>query len=360
MLYAFIHSIVRKCVLADPTIQLHSFGHLIERSGATPSVLTLLTGNGFSNHLGLSFSSSAINAAARQYQLGRRATQLLKRIPHIMPEDALRYLRGYPLTHIASRSETSEYRVLRYALLRAIVDVHPDTPYLLTSGASAPGALGASAEFFQKFSAVYTTNYDRLTYWATAQYPIRRFFTDRFAEYVTSDEDVNVPTHFYHRTHYPNRIPILYLHGALHFYHWQGTTTKLQRSAELGSLGQQIRERLAAGLEPEIILEGSAKRKMRQIKQSFYLSDIYDTFQGVSGILVTYGWGFNLQDRHLVDAILRNQNLTEIWISVYEDVDSEENREMRARIDRRRAKAEQLGLATPAKIIYYDADLVPF
>ena len=272
-----------------------------------------------------------------------------------MPEDALRYLRGYPLTYIASRSETSEYRVLRYALLRAIVDVHPDTPHMLASG-----SLASSAEFFQKFSAVYTTNYDRLIYWATAQYPIRRFFTDRFAEYMISDEDANTPTHFYHRSHYSTRIPILYLHGALHFYHWQDTTTKLQRSAELGSLGQQIRERLATGLEPEIILEGSAKRKLRQIKRSSYLSDIHDSFREVSGILVTYGWGFNLQDQHIVDAILRNQNLTEIWVSVYGDVTSPENREMQARISRRRDKAEQRGFPTPARIIYYDADSALF
>lgn len=335
--------------------QPHSFGHLIERSGATPSDLTLLTGNGFSNRLGLSFSSSAINAAARRYPLGRRATQLLEKVPQLMPEDALRYLRGYPLTHIASRSVTSEYRVLRYALLRAIVDVHPDTPHMLASG-----KLASSVEFFQKFSAVYTTNYDRLTYWATAQYPIRRFFTDRFAEYDTSDEDVDAPTHFYHRAHYSKRIPILYLHGALHFYRWQDTTTKLQRSAELGSLGQQIRERLTTGLEPEIILEGSAKRKLKQIRQSAYLSDIYDSFQELNGMLVAYGWGFNLQDQHLVDAILRNQNLTEIWISVYGDITSPENREMQARINRRRDKAEQIGFATQAEIMFYDADSVSF
>ena len=114
------------------------------------------------------------------------------------------------------------------------------------------------------------------------------------------------------------------------------------------------------GFEPMIVLEGGASRKINKIMRNTYLRDVFQRFSNISGVLVTYGWGFNLQDRHLVDIILRNQNLTEIWISVYEDVDSEENREMRARIDRRRAKAEQLGLATPAKIIYYDADSVPF
>ena len=42
----------------------NTFEHLIKRSGAAQNDLTLLTGNGFSNRLGLSFSSSAINTAA--------------------------------------------------------------------------------------------------------------------------------------------------------------------------------------------------------------------------------------------------------------------------------------------------------
>ena len=337
--------------------QIHSFEHLIRCSSTTPSKHTLLIGNGFSNRLGLSFSPADINAAAMRYRLGHRAADLLKKIPSLMPEDALRYLRGYPLTYIESesRSKTSEYRALRSALLRAVVDVHPDKPQKSLSD-----DLESCVEFFRKFSAIYTTNYDRLVYWATVQWSVRQFFTDRFAEYAIADENVDAPTHFYHRTHYRLRIPILYLHGALHFYHWEHTTTKLQRSAELGSLGQQIRERLAVGLEPEIVLDGSAKRKLNRINQSLYLKDIYNSFQEINGILVIYGWGFNLQDRHLVDAILRNQNLTEIWISVYQGVDSEANREMRARIERRRTKAEQLGLATPAKIIFYDAESVPF
>ena len=339
--------------MSNSMVQPRSLEHLTKRSSTTPSDLTLLTGNGFSSRLGLSFSSSSINSAATRYPLGRRAAQLLKNIPQLMPEDALRYLRGYPLTHIPSRSETSEYRGLRYALLRAVVDDHPDTPQMLTAG-----ALESCAEFFQKFSAVYTTNYDRLAYWAIVQPAVRRLFTDRFAEYAISGQDVDAPIHFYHQSHYPTRIPIFYLHGALHLYHWQDTTTKLQRSAELGSLNQQIRERLARGVEPEIVLDGSAKRKLRRINQSSYLSDIHRSFQEISGILVTYGWGFNLQDQHLVDAILRNPDLSEVWIGVYGPWDSPDNREMRARINRRLAKAD--GDATPAEIIFYDAESVPF
>lgn len=337
--------------------QIHSvleqFDTLVDRMDRTGDPRTLLVGNGFSQRAGLSLSSTSINASALEYDLGRRARELLRAIPHLMPEDALRYLRGYPLTHIPAQSETSEYRILRHAYVRAVVDAHPPHPELLR-----PGILAATADLFRRFAAVYTTNYDRLAYWAIVQPDVRSFFTDRFAAYAIFSDDNSAPSLFYHREHYPERIPILHLHGALHLYRWHDTTTKLRRSAELGSLSQQVRNRLADGLEPEIVLDGSAKRKLHAIEQSSYLRDVLESFRQITGTLVIYGWGFNLQDQHLVDAILQNQNLTELWISVYGDFGHTENQEMRARIGRRLAAAAEQ--ATPAQIIFYDADSVPF
>lgn len=332
---------------------LERFSTLAERMDRTGDPQTLLVGNGFSQRAGLSFSSTRISASALEYALGRRAQELLRAVPHLMPEDALRYLRGYPLTHIPTQSETSEYRLLRQAYVRAVVDVHPSNPGVLR-----PDALAAAADLFRKFAAVYTTNYDRLAYWAIVQPDVRSFFTDRFAAYAIFSDDNSAPSLFYHREHYPERIPLLYLHGALHLYRWHDTTTKLRRSAELGSLGQQVRNRLAIGLEPEIILDGSAKRKLRGIEQSSYLRDVLQLFRQTTGTLVTYGWAFHLQDQHLVDAILQNQNLAELWIGVYGDFESIDNQEMRARIGRRLAAAAERG--NVPQIIFYDADSVPF
>ena len=109
-----------------------------------------------------------------------------------------------------------------------------------------------------------------------------------------------------------------------------------------------------------IVVEGSASLKLRRIESSPYLYHAYDAFRCITGILVTYGWGFNLQDQHLVDVILRNPKLTEIWISIHGKPDDKKNQEMKARIGRRLAEADRLGISTLARIIYYDADSVPF
>ena len=313
----------------------------------------LLFGNGLSLRAGLPFTSPEINRLAVALEVGPRARQLLRALRgDLMPEDALRYLRGYPLTH--ETSETSEYSLLRNAVARAIAEVHPRNQSRLSDG-----MLPSIADFFTQFDALFTTNYDLLTYWVMMTEPARATITDLFAPYEIHDPDSRWILQ-YASGHFPNRAPLRYLHGALHLAQKEQIVEKLSRTPSGVPLIHQINQRVRIGELPLIVVEGSAPRKLRRIESSPYLYHAYDAFRCITGILVIYGWGFNLQDRHLVDAILRNQNLTEIWISMYGDIDSEKNQEMRARIDRRRAKAEQSGRATPAKIIFYDADSVPF
>lgn len=269
-----------------------------------------------------------------------------------MPEDVLRYLRGYPLTHDAS--ETTEYTLLRYAFVRAIAYTHPRNQAGLQSD-----ALSTISQFFTEFDALFTTNYDLLAYWAMMTEPARTRITDLFApDPISSSKRKRVLQ--YDASRFSNRESVRYLHGALHLAQRGPNVEKLARGLSSMPLIRQIHQQITTGTIPLIVVEGTDKRKMKQIRDNQYLADAYAAFHYLTGILVTYGWGFNLQDQHLVDAILRNQNLTEIWISAYGDITSPENREMQARINRRRDKAEQRGFATPARIIYYDADSVPF
>ena len=269
-----------------------------------------------------------------------------------MPEDALRYLRGYPLTQEAS--ETSEYTLLRYAVARAIAEVHPRNQTRLSED-----ILSSIAYFFTQFDALFTTNYDLLTYWVMMTESVRTITTDLFAPYKAQDSDSRW-TLQYAPDHFPSRIPLRYLHGALHLAQRGRIVEKLTRAPSGVPLIYQISQRVRTGELPLIVVEGSAPLKLRRIEASPYLYHSYDAFRCITGTLVTYGWGFNLQDQHLVDVILRNPKLTEIWISLHGKPDDEKNQEMKARIGRRLAVADQAGIATPAQIIYYDADSVPF
>ena len=319
---------------------------LLNRPRRAGESRTLLFGNGLSLRANLPFTWPDINRRASALVIGPRARALLRALPDLMPEDALQYLRGYPLTQGAL--ETSEYTLLRNALVRAIADSHP-----LDQSVLPPAMLEAISEFFTQFNALFTTNYDLLTYWAILANPARTTITDLFAP--QSQQILR-----YDAMNFPTRTPLRYLHGALHLVQRGPNVEKLSWIRSGVPLIQQIHQRIAIGEAPAIIVEGSADRKWQRIHENPYLTDSYIAFHRVAGVLVTYGWGFNLQDQHLVDAILRNQNLTEIWISVYGDIASPENREMQARISRRRDKAEQRGFPTPAEIIFYDADSVPF
>ena len=313
---------------------------------------TLLFGNGLSLRAGLPFTSSEINRSAVALEVGPRARDLLHALPDLMPEDALRYLRGYPLTHEAS--ETSEYSLLRNAVARAIAEVHPRNQSRLIDG-----MLSSIADFFIQFDTLFTTNYDLLAYWVMMTEPARAAITDLFAPYEIHDPDSRWILQ-YASGHFPSRVPLRYLHGALHLAQKEQIVEKLSRAPSGVSLIHQINQRVRIGELPLIVVEGSALRKLRRIESSHYLYHAYDAIRCITGILITYGWGFNLQDQHLVDAIFRNPKLTEIWIGLHGEPDNESNQEMKARIGRRLAEADRLGISTPARIIYYDADSVPF
>ncbi len=337
---------------ARSTNGLPPLSDLLNRQRRAGESRTLLFGNGLSLRARLPFTAEQINHQAAGLNIGPRATALLQKLPKLMPEDALRYLRGYPLTY--DETEMSEYKLLRDAFAPAVALVHPRDQAGLQVD-----TLSLISEFFIEFDALFTTNYDLLGYWAMMTDPARAYTTDLFAPHPAPESERRWILQ-YGANHFSNRIPFRYLHGALHLARRGSIIEKFSRTRLGVPLIHQIRQRIKAGKLPMIVVEGSANRKLRRIQENPYLEDSYAVFCQLAGALVIYGWGFNLQDRHLVDAILRNQNLMEIWISMYGEVDSEENREMRARIDRRRAKAEQSGCATPAKIIYYDADSVPF
>lgn len=313
---------------------------------------TLLFGNGLSLRAGLPFTSSEINQRAAALEVGPRARDLLQALPDLMPEDALHYLRDYPLAH--ATSENSEYLLLRNAVARAIAEVHPRNRSRFTND-----MLSRIAYFFTHFDALFTTNYDLLTYWVIMTEPARPNVTDLFAPYEIHDPDSRWILQ-YASGHFPSRIPLRYLHGALHLAQKEQVVEKLNRAPSGVPLIHQINQRVRAGELPLIVVEGSAPIKLRRIESSSYLYHAYDAFRCITGTLVTYGWNFNLQDQHLVDVILRNPKLTEIWISIHGEPDDEKNQEMKARIGRRLAEADRLGIATSAQIIYYDADSVPF
>lgn len=323
---------------------------LLNRPRRAGESRTLLFGNGLSLRANLPFTWPDINRRASALVIGPRARALLRALPDLMPEDALQYLRGYPLTQGAL--ETSEYTLLRNALVRAIADSHP-----LDQSVLPPAMLRSISEFFTQFNALFTTNYDLLTYWAILIDPARTIITDLFAPYQAPSPEFQ-RIFRYDARHFPTRIPLRYLHGALHLVQRGPNVEKLSRIQSGVPLIHQIHQRIATGEAPAIVVEGSADRKWQRIRENPYLTDSYIALHRVAGILVTYGWGFNLQDQHLADVILQNPNLSEIWISVYGDFNNQYNRELRERIERRLTVADSR--ATPAKIIFYDADSVPF
>ena len=312
--------------------------------------VSLLTGNGFSVQARLPFAPPLVNHTALTYPLGPRARSLLSGVSSIAPEDALAYVTGFPAPHPINDDLTSEYNLLRDALTRALLEVHPEQP-----GAVSRRRLAAGARLFREFDSVFTVNYDLLSYWVMLQKGASSRFTDKFVEIHPDSSSEQTRLHF-HANSWPERHPLWFVHGALHLYVSANATAKLRYIDANKTLMEQSIDLYESGRGPLLVLEGSSDRKLSQIAGSTYLQRAFNELGSVSGALFTYGFGFSWQDMHITDQLLRSSILNELWIGLHGDPSSEHNQAIKFRIDRCKSNIARNHIS----IRYFRSESVPF
>ena len=338
--------------MASSPNQLHSFDVGIRHVRRVGLPVALLTGNGFSVQANLPFRAENISAHALNYPLGRRGRELLLNLPGLSGEDALRYLTNFPIPHPDDQSRTSEYTLLQSALRQAIIDAHPDQRSAIDSA-----ALGRAAAFFALHDSVFTTNYDLLAYWALLSPQLRNAFSDSFRR-VEQHPDTGELALIFDPLAWPLHRKLYYLHGALHLMQHTTATQKLEWSSSAGNLVTQFQRQAELGNYPLLVIDGDSERKADHIRAAPYLTSAHASLAQWAGAMFTYGFSFSWQDLHVVDALLTNHQLQQLWIGLYGDVGSPDNVELVFRVTFRQA---ELGLAGrgPA-ILYYQAETAPF
>lgn len=175
---------------------------------------------------------------------------------------------------------------IRDALIDAVRWVH--IPWTLMTQPN----LDAIREELTKYITVYTTNYDLLPYWAlmTGDGP------DRFKDFFVNGSFEKWPT--------GNRIPIFYLHGALHLYTTPDYQTKKRAHADGENLLDQFDSSFENDNRPLFVSEGDWKGKLVSIHDSDYLTFAFESFKKWQGKLVVFGHGLDpAVDQHVVDAL---------------------------------------------------------
>lgn len=203
------------------------------------------------------------------------------------------------------------YADIRHALVRVVQQVHPEKTDIDTpAGAPAAegrrhGRLAVLGVQLAHFKAIFTTSYDLIPYWAIMTSPSS--FKDYFFDCVFSSE---VPEK------YLERIPLHFLHGALHLYTEDKLTRKIVAESRHLTLPRTLDQLYRSGdAVPLFVSEGLSRHKMSRILENEYLSFCYDSLKRQSGGLTVFGLSFD-GDEHIVQAV-RESALSRIAIGIY-------------------------------------------
>jgi hypothetical protein len=194
---------------------------------------------------------------------------------------------GQPADPIYAR-----YRSIQRGLGHAVRAVHlirsqiPDT------------ALESIRGEMLRYEWIFSTSYDLLLYWAMGCGGSFEPFIDHFRgpqlEFDPNNADV-----------YAGRVPVYFLHGALHLVvSGSGVTWKLRRGAiqtVLDQFGEPIDGDPRA--RPLLVTEGTARDKLRAIESNVYLAHGLQRLRSVELPLVVFGSSLGSQDDHLLDAL---------------------------------------------------------
>ena len=157
------------------------------------------------------------------------------------------------------------------------------------------------------YSSVFTTNYDLIPYWA-----ILNGHSDKFVDYFWENSSFNLRN----VDVYKNKIPVHFLHGALHLQS-EYISDAQKRNTSLESGVEGVLEQGFINKFPLFITEGKSELKLNKIRSNSYLNFCYEKLCQSSGGMVVYGHELSSDyDGHIVDAIKQSKNET-IAVSVF-------------------------------------------
>lgn len=258
---------------------------------------TLLLGNGMSINIWEPFGYRKLYDRARSGDLSTQDLRLFSSTPNFerVLADLLTAIRVNGAVGLDTKPLLERYRTIQLALVHAVRKVHlkrnrvPLTTRKIIS------------ETMEQFEWVFTTSYDLLVYWAMATGGFEPFM-DHFRHRSRCEfdpADTSVPA---------NRIPVYFLHGALHLVTGSSGATWKLRQTDLDTILDQFGKPITGDPEarPLLVTEGSAADKLAAIEENAYLSHALERLRGRALPLVVFGSSLSEPDSHLAEALSEN------------------------------------------------------
>ena len=257
---------------------------------------TLLLGNGMSINIWEPFRYRELFDHAKAGSLSPKDRRLFQTTPNFerVLGDLLTAIRVNEAVELDTAPLIASYQNIQLALVQAVRAVHLNRERVPLATREAIRSV------MTEFEWVFTTSYDLLAYWAMA---CRGFgpFMDHFRYGGRCEFDPK------RALSSGSRIPVYFLHGALHLVTGEGGTTwKLTQAAgNLDSLLDQFGKPIEgdASARPLVVTEGSADDKLEAIEDNVYLSHALDRLYERDLPVVVFGSSLGEQDSHLAEAL---------------------------------------------------------
>lgn len=267
----------------------------------------LLLGNGFSSNIWSSFGyrslldESSLQGEARDlfgdrfnFETVLADLSVARRVVGIAaPHD----------TRLAARLDKLQSEV-RDALIETVGRVHPDANQLLAAKYVGGGilqgvplfAIDEVARHLPRYSRIFVTNYDLVSYWASVHAGVADLFS------ASNPFDVDQAEQWLATNLQPK---IFFLHGALHLWRSLSTNREGKRTAQPST---RLLDVIRASVEdpdlvPLFISEGSSAEKVARIRASQYLSFCARALDATESPITVLGQALVEVDEHIAASI---------------------------------------------------------
>lgn len=246
----------------------------------------------------------------------------------------------------------ADARAIKDALVSAIAKRHPDRPYDITEG-----QYKACRSFLQRFSHIYTLNYDVLLYWALMQEEVDDFHLLPDDGFRHPEADADLP---YVSWQDAQSATVHYLHGALHLFDNGTEIIKYTWSKTDKAIVDQIRDALDEDKFPLFVAEGTSESKVERILHNAYLHKALRSFESScnpqNNAIVIFGHSLAPNDQHILRRISAG-SAANLLVDLYGDPASELNKAKIAKADQLIALRTQLrGARFPLNVTFYQAE----
>lgn len=261
----------------------------------------LLLGNGFSMNVSTSFGYDSLLDIFDGRPVGRyKCTRdIFDKLETSNFETVLKAIYHALIVSIDNETALNTlYSDVRRALISAVKSIHPQFENVQVND------IAKELCYYRK---VYTTNYDLILYWV-----ILNELSDRFVDFFWG---CDMPFDEGQTEVFPGKIPIYYLHGALHLKsNMYGQSYKSRITL---AHPEDFFDGIGAREFPLFISEGHSDLKRQKIDENNYLRFCFNSLERSTGSMLIFGHDLHEDfDRHVIEAI-KNSQVDFIAVSVF-------------------------------------------